>query len=332
YYNEPVNPWGALTATEPLQQAVLAELDRLPPDTPCPVFAEWFEHSPPGLPSRYVLARISAGRAAACAAPEWSWLQDGRTQEARALRDRYLALTDQADGRQREWLIAGLTGGGGDCFDPAKRKNRPWLGDFCRTRVSEPQEVGPVLKHSRLRLTNGERYRRTGLPPLPDRTRPAGTVQAAAQENWLLGLVPVGDESARAAMRQQARAFRDAGWRLSAATRWQHPRLASTLVELTLFRDGDGSDERLLLVLTPQRLQAVSVPERFRYQYDAGALAAVSDLDHDGNLEVWLRGENGECDGEGLQPGRDCAVPSLYMGEVRGDSLSYFVKSAARKP
>ncbi|RZU48002.1 hypothetical protein EV700_0971 [Fluviicoccus keumensis] len=333
YYNEPVNPWGALTATEPLWQAVLAELDRLPPDTPCPVFAEWFEHSAPGLTSRYVLARVSAGRPVACAAPEWTWLQDGRTAEARTLRNRYIALSDRAEGGQREWLIAGLTGNGNDCFDPAKQKTRAWLRDFCRTRISEPQEVGPVLKHSRLRLTERERYRRTGLPPLPDRNRPAGTAQAAAEEHWLLALIPAADTAGREAMRQQAREFRNEGWRLSAATRWQHPRRASTLVDLTLFRDGGGGDERrLLLVLTPQRLQAVSVPDRFRYQYDAGALAAVSDLDHDGNLEVWLRGENGECDGAGLQPGRDCAVPSLYMGEVRGDSLSYFVKSAARKP
>lgn len=329
YYNEPVNPWGALRAAEPLQQAVLAELDRLPPDTPCPVFAEWFEHNPPGLASRYVLARISAGRAAVCAAPEWRWLQDGRTDEARALRERYLALTDQADGAQREWLIAGLTGGGGDCFDPAKRKGRAWLGEFCRTRVSEPPEVGPVLKHSRLRLSEHERYRRTGLPPLPDRTRPAGAAQAAAQEQWLLALFPAADTAGRAAMRQQARAFRDDAWRLAAATRWQHPQRPSTLVELTLFRDG-GDEQRLLLVLTPQQLQTVTVPDRFRDQYDSRALAAVSDLDHDGHLEVWLRGENGECDG--LPPGRDCAAPNLLMGEVRGDSLSYFVKSAARKP
>jgi hypothetical protein len=135
-------------------------------------------------------------------------------------------------------------------------------------------------------------------------------------------------------MQAIAEEFSDRGKWIQAARKWQHPKLDSSMIEIGIVPAELGSEpdwpfvgERLLLVIKPQSVTLVGVPGRFGYQYDSGEIANVSDLDQDGNFEVWFKGTFGECDGEGLRPGIDCAIETIQMGEIRGRALSYFTKN-----
>lgn len=63
-------------------------------------------------------------------------------------------------------------------------------------------------------------------------------------------------------------------------------------------------------------------------QYDDGSLMSITDLDDDGNIEIWTRAEWGECDGEGLTPGKDCAIPHYFRFEQYGERFLPFVRGA----
>ena len=55
----------------------------------------------------------------------------------------------------------------------------------------------------------------------------------------------------------------------------------------------------------------------------------MSDLDGDGNLDLWWAEVFNICAGDASDRKRraDCSATSADMGEVSGDSLTYFVRS-----
>lgn len=56
-------------------------------------------------------------------------------------------------------------------------------------------------------------------------------------------------------------------------------------------------------------------------------LSTLSDLDGDGNPELWSEADEGECDGEDLKPGVDCAIHRAWMsGEVFGNEVATFLR------
>ncbi|BBB63026.1 hypothetical protein UNDKW_4753 [Undibacterium sp. KW1] len=80
----------------------------------------------------------------------------------------------------------------------------------------------------------------------------------------------------------------------------------------------------------------VWLPVRFRGGPAQNNLAQVFDLDGDGNLEQWWAEVFDICVGDASDRKRraDCSATSADMGEVSGDSLTYFVhspKTAAAK-
>lgn len=111
--------------------------------------------------------------------------------------------------------------------------------------------------------------------------------------------------------------------------RWWHPASPVRAVQLTLPTTGKaGTDGQQALIL-----YGVGIPAKLVYlpggfgQYDEGELAAISDVDGDGRLEVWFSGVWGECDGEDLIPGKDCSITLYHLGgEVFGDRLGPYIK------
>ena len=91
------------------------------------------------------------------------------------------------------------------------------------------------------------------------------------------------------------------------------------------------SGERALLVVTPQAATLAGVSQRFVFKYEAGRIVRVTDVDRDGAPEVWIRGTEGECDDPKARPGVNCAIPTIHMGEIRDDALTFFANSKARR-
>ncbi|WMW80803.1 hypothetical protein RF679_00645 [Undibacterium cyanobacteriorum] len=98
------------------------------------------------------------------------------------------------------------------------------------------------------------------------------------------------------------------------------PKQASYLVDYDV-------PSQFLVVVSDTGIQWVALPQSLG-QYDDGVLIGLSDVDQDGNIEAWLSAEWGECDGEGLVPGRDCAIPHYYRFEQFGERFLPFVQGA----
>ncbi|MBI5462472.1 MAG: hypothetical protein HY941_09840 [Gammaproteobacteria bacterium] len=341
YYNEPVNPWTVFARcpgnTPQVRAAILAELNAIGDTADCAVYEHWFKHGGTSLQSTYALQRLRANRPLRCASPDWAWLQQGRSREARALRNGYLALLGRIEsGALRDRLLSGLTENGQGCFDQDGAPAQVWRRAVCTTWIGEPQAVQRTLEHSGLTLRDADVFRQTPLESIP----------AQGQATWLLGLVQDAQGQAAKNMRAIAAELDRRGATIYAATTWNYPgsypgsrpEHSKSLVELRLNMTEQPSDSpwpfmgtRILLAIEPHNVTWVGVPQRFGYQYDDGEITHVSDLDADGNLEVWLSGTFGECDGEDLRPGVDCAIETIHMGEIAGDAVSYFADTSRRR-
>ncbi|HWS03377.1 MAG TPA: hypothetical protein VN448_08275, partial [Gammaproteobacteria bacterium] len=341
YYNEPINPWSvfALDAAKTPQVhntmlAELAELEKLTPrgsDALCAVHEQWFKHGGAALQTAYALQQLQANQSPRCASPDWAWLKQGETAQALDLRTAYLALPGHIDsGALHDSLLSGLTGNGEACFNAEATPTTVWLQAVCAAWISEPQAVKMQLAHSPLTLSVAEQFQSAPLTSIPESVSSQG--DGTAQATWLGGLVANAKDAVGQKMQTLAAEFNRRGATIYAAKKWSHPDRDTALIELQLNLTEQTPEtawpfasSRLLLVIGSDNIALAGIPQRFGYQYDEGEIAHVSDLDEDGQLEVWLSGTFGECDGEELQPGVDCAIEVLHMGEIRGDALSYFI-------
>lgn len=350
------NPWPALQslAAHPAGAASLgAQLATLP-DTPgCEATQRWLKRTPPALsasiaishwtsqatanPGRIGTARSRSGMG--CIEPDWSWLARASETDAAAFRLALKPLIEKDTEGLHEHLLYGLTLGGAACFGPEVTGTPADVKALCRQWVSEPQQVTEPLPGSGRRVPPADVFATLSLPPWPEAPQDAGAqavTDAVRARMRRLGAVlsQLGAPAAQAEdllqtlerlHRQigdvQAWRSRDGQHQLLAVELWGEAQADQTLPAPSPWPHGEG---RLLLRLAPGRLQAVGIPSRFDYQYDSGSIERITDIDHDGRPEVWLTGTFGECDGEDLKPGEDCAISTTHMGEIWGDTLSFF--------
>jgi hypothetical protein len=332
-HNEAINPWlvhMSVPAMMPsVRSATLAELGRIDPATDCEVFQQWLEHDGPALATTYALQELEAQRPLRCVFPDLTWLKEGKSAEARGLRDRYIALAESS-GLLRDGMLAVFTDRAESCFDENADNTPSWVREMCDTWISEPQTVAFTLEHGKLPLDSSRQFRATVHYPPKDIVKED---VAEAQDEWLAALVP--DTSAAA---QELDAYvsglRKRDVYVTNAKTWRHPGHAFSLIELQL---GGNEYGHVVLVAGPQTLTAIDIPYRLRYRYgdDGGdnEIVRVSDLDEDGNLELWLADTHSfsRCQGDesDLERELDCTAKTADMGEIQSDVLSFFVKSKA---
>jgi len=340
-WNEHVSPWVPLASVPDrasvVQSAVLAELDRIDPGAPCEVFKQWFDHGSPSLQTAHVLRRLASGVPARCASVDWDWLQREDDPQARELRSGVVGLLGQLPGSLQDGLLTGLTQGGERCFTGSKVAPPAWLRRICADWISEPQQVGYRLRHSHLALGRENRYSRVRLKPIPPGVLERREGAMRDQERWLGQAFDHTAAPQHDALRDVAAQFTRRGLWVAAARQWRRRGSETVLIELDL--EGTGArinpdppfdSSRVLLLSGPRGVSLVGTPGRFFHANDDGKIVAVSDLDRDGDLEIWFSGTVGECDDESARPGIDCASTTIYMGEIRGDAVSYFTDS--RRP
>lgn len=342
-YNAPISPWPLLETL--VQQpaglaAVRAQIAALPSpvNADCQAYDPWTRRMPPGVLGGLALDAWRAGRPSLCVQPDWNGLRGALTPEARQLYAALLALLPDAPGEVHEQVLSGLTNQGEDCFEENVRQATNELQAVCRAWISEPGKVVEPLAHTGRRVQPADRFAALTLPEMPPDLLEPHPDAAARRSAWLgaqlvsLGAPPSEAQALlAAAQRSGQQVIGLHGWR--GADGQQH------LVELSLVTSEPAAGQapaavvsypfgfggqRVLLVIGAGKLQPVGTPGRLAFQYDEGSIGQVTDIDHDGRPEVWLSGSFGECDGDDLKPGIDCDIAELHMGEVWGDTLSYF--------
>ena len=90
------------------------------------------------------------------------------------------------------------------------------------------------------------------------------------------------------------------------------------------------SDARVLLVLSPEGYSIAAVPTRFGAGTD-NEVVRVTDIDTDGNLEIWWGDNSRKCEGNNsdLELNVDCSTGVAELGEIRGNVLTFFTASPA---
>lgn len=340
YYNEPINPWPLLdtVAQQPAGLAALrAQITALPRpvNLNCQVYEPWTKRMPQAVLAGLALDTWRAGRSSLCVLPDWNWLRGELTPEARQVYAALLALLPKAPGQVHEQVLSGLTNDGSDCFEDSLPHASKELQAVCRAWISEPGKVDEPLAHAGRSVQPADRFATLTLPETPAElleSRP----EAQTQRNAWLGAqlkslgAPEGD------IRTMFAALQRAGQQIVGLRGWRRADAQQHLIELDWVAPEPVAGEppaeatfpfggqRVMLLIGSGKAQLVGSPGRLAFQYDEGSISQVTDIDHDGRPEAWLSGVSGECDGEDLKPGADCAFPEVHMGEVWGDMLSYF--------
>ncbi len=323
-----------------VQAAVLAELESLVNSPSCEVLAAWIKGGGKALQNTFALRHVSDQPPLRCVGPDWEWMRLGETEEARSFRSRYIGLLGKVEsGVVQETILSQFTDRGNLCFDRKGSASQEWLREPCERWITEPQAVSFALGHSRLTLSNDKKFQSTTL-----KVPPTANTDPAATAAWLTGLARELNGDARKKMQTFVGYLNQRKATVQTAIWWRHPHQGKSLVELQLAVQESSSYQtpRVLLVFDAATLAVAEVPQRFFDDYDSSngsearrEIVQVSDLDGDGNLEVWWSGSFQQCSGDNsdLQRNIDCTAKVAQMGEIRTDSLTYFVNtSSGKKP
>ena len=336
--NEPVNDIDQISAWALLREhvghrdwvraAVLTEINRIgDTEQECKIQAAWFDLDRPRLAAAYALHRLQQTLDRGyqrCGDIDWYKLKTDSSADTVTQRQTALAVLNNTRlGHTRDAILNGLSYNGDDCFASPKATAPAWQTAMCRRWIHEPQSTRLTLKNSRLTLDKAHQFQKLRFERPAD---PESGKTKVNQANWLVASVTPGMHAdAVRKIKALATDLRRQNASIRSVTQWRHPGHSRTLLQIEL---DDGDLTRLYVLLTPHTLQHIHVPSRFNEQQRREPqIARVSDLDADGNLELWWAESFDTCSGDDsdLQREVDCTAQSADMGEIGGDVLSYFV-------
>ena len=309
--NEHLDPWKIIARWSLPENVVYEELDALDADTDCEVTNQWFQHGGRWVATRYFLRHLDRPLMRRCVNPDWSGLSEGG-EFAPVLRNQFVdALESLKDGLVHDQILTGLTDNGQACFEQYRPE---WISSLCSSWMSAPMEISKRLARK--------------LQVGPEKTFRA-----------------VVDVSTDEVVSEITSKLKRDGIAITDIRKWVPPKgyrapqapkmlLELELMDVTNSADAyrwSGQQRRVLAMVWSDRNTIVTVPQRFSYQYDEGSISKITDIDEDGNPEIWFSGTYGECDGDNLRPGIDCSIESIHMGEVFHDAVSYFSDQRVRQ-
>lgn len=333
YYNEAVNPW-AIVQTEyarnlSLQQALIKSLNEVQ-DQSCKDLAIWTKHSTPALPFLLLLNRLENGQTPRCLQISREAIHEVQASLSNEL-PRFARLLSHLSSQERERFLAAYMGNGDPCLGRGKTQLASLDKTICRQWASKPQNVSQAWMYKLFKSGKATRFHSSKLTRKVDLDAEADAENLATQTKWFLSLGDQTNKQQLADLSGIEEKLKQDGLLLTGIRQFKHPQGRQRLIEIQ-FSDRlknanmPYSATHWYLWLHQQGASLVGTPTRFTYQYDDGVTLAVSDIDQDGNPEIWLKGEFGECDGPGSRPNHDCAFSTIHMGEIDNNIVSYFRK------
>lgn len=321
-----IPPWPLTTidGEQPLPPVLASELDRLDETQECVAYRSWLDANGPVAAAAHGLLslRRDPPRLPRCQALDWTWLRSSDEPQAATFRAAYVQLAGELTlPALRDLIVGNLLQDGADCFrrEDGDAKSNDWRQPLCARWVHEPTDVGPGLSNTGLTLDPAAQFTRLHLASIPQNP-------GDDQRPLLLGLVAGLQPQARNQFEHYVQSLHDARVQVREVKLWRHPAHSRAFVALQL---GDGDLTLRYLLLTPQATQTIDVPSRFASGASGRGVARVSDLDADGQLELWWGpADLDRCVGDGSDLARDldcsAVAPSLRMGEIQHGRLTWF--------
>lgn len=316
--------------TPQTQAAFFAELEMLYKKSSCDVIDSMLIRKP-ALRTTFALTHILDFNPNCFITPgwDWEWLYNGESDEAIDLRNRYIALLGhQESGAVHEMILVNLTKYGNSCLS----RDAFWLKELCSPWLSEPQTAALELNNRQLRLNKTKQFKATPLQ-LPPQITPT-------MEAWLSNLVKGMGAVDQAKMQAFITEINSTKGTIASAAWWKQAHQETSVLDLHLYLNVNGrpyselgmlpyGGSHVLLIFNKKSFNIVGVPSRFVNEHDQRELINVSDIDNDGNIEVWFAEAFRTCKGDetDLQRNLDCTAKTADMGEVWGNTLSFFIKT-----
>lgn len=311
--SERMNPWTfagqSFKHFPQLLGAVIDSLLRLPGAERCEALARWKigDHTLPLAEMSLREQQLADGRT--CVKPDWQGLAAKSTQGR--IGDLLVSyVTENTDGMLRDEVLRQVTYDAQVCVPPGSI--HPAVRALCERYVSLP----PIAPTKTLTQTK-ETYTVLEMPITSD-----GKTFSHSLGEWLQQLF--GERSPDILDRTRRK--------LEVTLPREHqdrPRL---------WRRGDGShalleiDSAYVLSIDAKDVVRIKIPRRFQERAEwERRPAKVTDLDGDGRPEMWWtdRGLNCNRKDSDLLRNLDCSPDAMLMGEVDGDTLTYFHRDQA---
>jgi hypothetical protein len=318
--NTAINPWHSLPRNSPdadeIRKILLAELETLSPNMQCSVFSQWFIGGGKALEKQFAERKAATGIK--------TWCSNARPVNTYPeIAQAYSNLQGNIPEPERDRLLSELTANGQNCLDNKILNERKELVPICSEWISTPETIdrNSLIKGGKFRLSTTDEYRSKLLAVPTAKTQ-------AEWEAWIRSLMPIEGKWEKTNVTAFAEAMVTTEVTSGTLSIWHSSRNSSAVIEVALAGNVERSwpmnRSRVLIVLDTSGPRLVGIPSRFAFQYDDGDISKISDLDKDGNPEIWFTGTDGECDGEDSKPGIDCDIKSTKMGEIQGNSVTYF--------
>lgn len=248
-----------------------------------------------------------------------------------ALKKAYLAIIlKEGAVKEREAYISDFLNHGDDCFSAKAKQLSPENRQLCKIYVHEKE----TTEFERMQATKSKTFIKTTVnidESLKKTLKPASWVY----QHFL----PVLGESASLKLKNKINDIvkNDPDFYLAEITVWQHLQHENIFIHMQF--DGNTRDLELWLTANMSGYQSLELPGRFQVRrgvevaVEVNDIVKVTDLDSDGNLELWIHDDENyrfdECkdDETDLKRNIDCTLPLAKMGEINHGMLTYFAKN-----
>lgn len=262
-----------------------------------------------------------------------------------ALKKAYLAIIlKEGAVKEREAYISDFLSHGDDCFSARANQLSLENKQLCKRYVHEKE----TTEFGRMKITNNKSLLKTIVKI------DSGRKETFKSSSWVYQrFLPVLGKSTSLKLKNLVRDYTSGEPKtyLAEISVWQDLNHGDVLLHM-YFYVGNSSAERWM-VANKNGLQDIQMPGRFkiRSQIEVNDIVKVTDLDSDGNLELWIHDQENivaanifsehrsytgdehyrfdECKGNetDLKRNIDCTLPLARMGEINQGMLTYFAKN-----
>lgn len=280
----------------------------------------------------FILNKYSSGvDEEPCASFSWGNLISQNGEIGDRARDMLTSLTNNTkSGKLRDYIISNFVNEKGECV--FTENETAWGHNFCIQHKPLPMLRSLISQDHTLDLTSQKKFHLFGFEV---DTNSQGEVTNDKEHIFLEQLSKGVSAKVILALKDFFSRIYDNGNVIISVNIWKHPNHSRALASIvTTGKNSDGlpDPQGYLYVITPNELIPLGIPSRFYHidgedaQYKRNSITEVSDIDNDGNLEIWFGYENGECQKNASDLDRDvqCNLIAMNAGEIDSGHLSSF--------